>query len=221
MTEGKQPEGGHRTVMDDEARHVSRVYAEALYRAAEQEGNVEEVLGEVEGVVGDVFDKDGGLELFFASPSVGRDRKAAVIKSAFEGRSSGVLQHFLGVLNDHDRLGMLRPVAAALRELHDTKTRRVVVEATSAVPLTDDEKGRIVAQVREVSHFEPVLRERVDPDLLGGLIIRVNDWVYDASVRSRLLAIRRQLIERSSHGIQSGRDRFGHHAGDQRGQGGA
>ena len=52
-----QAEVRHRTVMDDEARHVSRVYAEALYRSAEKENQVESVLGELEGVVRDVFDK--------------------------------------------------------------------------------------------------------------------------------------------------------------------
>ena len=198
----------HRTVMDDEARHVSRVYAEALYRSAEKENQVEPVLDELEGVVRDIFDVDGGLELFFSSASIGRDRKGEVIRSAFEGRVSGVLRQFLDVLNEHDRLDMLRSVAAAYRTLYDKKTRRVVVHVTSAVALLDDERARVVEQVKNTSHMEPTLQETVDPDLLGGIIIRINDWVYDASVRTRLQAIRQQLIERSSHGIQSGRDRF-------------
>ena len=102
----------------------------------------------------------------------------------------------------------IRSVATAYRTLHDKKTHRVVVHVTSAVALTDDERGRIVNQLKNVSHLEPILQESVDPDILGGIIIRIQDWVYDASVRSRLQAIRQQLIERSSHGIQSGRDRF-------------
>jgi F-type H+-transporting ATPase subunit delta len=203
-----QPEVRHRTVMDDEARHVSRVYAEALYRSAEKENLVEPVLGELEGVVRDIFDRDRGLELFFSSAAIGRDRKGEVIRSAFEGRVSGVLRQFFDVLNEHDRLDALRAIASAYRTLYDKKTRRVVVHVTSAVPLTDDERARVVNQVKTVSHLEPVLQEDVDPDVLGGVIIRINDWVYDASVRSRLQAIRQQLIERSSHGIQSGRDRF-------------
>jgi len=203
-----QTEVRHRTVMDDEARHVSRVYADALYRSAEKENLVEPILGELEGVVRDIFDRDGGLELFFSSAAIGRDRKGEVIRSAFEGRVSGVLRQFFDVLNEHDRLDMLRPIAAAYRTLYDKKTHRVVVHVISAVPLTDDEKARVVTQLKTVSHLEPILQENVDPDILGGIIIRIQDWVYDASVRSRLVAIRQQLIERSSHGIQSGRDRF-------------
>ena len=203
-----QPEARHRTVKDDDARHVSRVYAESLYRAAEKQDQVEAVLGELEGVIADIFDRDGGLELFFASASIGRDRKTEVIRAAFEGRVSTVLRQFFDVLNEHDRLDMLRSIAGAYRTLYDKKTRRVVVLVTSAVALTDAERGRVVEQVKSVSHLEPILQENVDPAILGGIIIRIQDWVYDASVRSRLQAIRQQLIERSSHGIQSGRDRF-------------
>src|SRR5262249_60778130 len=65
----------HRTVMDDEARHVARVYAEALYKAAEEAGEVEAVLGELGELTDGVFGQDPGAELFFASPAVGRDRK--------------------------------------------------------------------------------------------------------------------------------------------------
>ena len=203
-----QLEVKHRTVMDDEARHVSRVYAESLYRAAEKENQVDAVLDELEGVIRDIFDRDGGLELFFSSAAIGRDRKGEVIRAAFDERVSGVLRQFFDVLNEHDRLDMLRSIASAYRALYDKKTHRVVVHVTSAVTLTDDERGRIVNQLKNVSHLEPVLQETVDPDVLGGIIIRIQDWVYDASVRSRLLAIRQQLMERSSHGIQSGRDRF-------------
>ncbi|MFO0841955.1 MAG: ATP synthase F1 subunit delta [Gemmataceae bacterium] len=132
-----------------------------------------------------------------------------MIRKAFEGKSSPAFVRFLGVLNAHDRLDMLRPVRGAFRAIHDRKTHRLAVHVKSAVPLTDEERGRLIADVKSLGQLEPVLDEVVDPEILGGLIIRVNDWVYDASVRSRLQAVQSQLVERSSHGIQSGRDRFG------------
>ena len=55
---------------------------------------------------------------------------------------------------------------------------------------------------------EPVLELTVDPTLLGGLVVRVGDNLFDGSVRTRIDTLRKQLIERSSHEIQSGRDRF-------------
>jgi len=200
----------HHTVMDDEARHVARVYAEALYKAAEAEGPsmVEEVLEELTTLVEDVFRRDPGAELFFASAAVGRDSKEAAFKHAFEGRASKVFLNFLSVLNHHDRLDMLRVIAGEYRAIHERRSRRVTVHVRSAVALTDSERSRLTEDVRQVARMEPILQETVDPEILGGMIVRVQDWVYDASVRTRLQTISNQLVERSSHGIQSGRDRF-------------
>jgi len=191
----------HRTVMDDEARQVARVYAEALYRVAEPKGLAEELLTELDELVNGVFRRDPGLELFFASASIGREVKEHAIESGFTGRASETLVHFLKVLNRHDRLDMLRAIALAYRTLHNRRTHRVVVQVRSAVPLTDAERARVADDVRAVANIEPVLEEKVEPELLGGLIIRVGDWVYDASVRTRLDTVRSELIERSSHGI--------------------
>ena len=206
-----QIEVRHRTVMDDEARRVSRIYAEALYKAADSKGISEQVLGEIEELVNGVFDKDPGLELYFASAAVAREHKTEAIHKAFQGKASDVFVHFLDVLNHHDRLDMLRGIAEAYRNLYDRFARRIVVQVQSAVPLTDDERTRLCNDIRAVSDVEPILQETVDPELLGGLIVRIRDWVYDTSLRTRLQTIRTQLIERSSHGIQSGRDRFRTH----------
>ncbi len=209
MSTAEQVAVHHRTVLDDESRHVGRVYAEALYRAAEAQGQQDEVLTELNALAGEVFRADLGLELFLASPAVGRDRKEQAIRHAFAGRANPVFVQFLLVLNHHDRLGVLRAVADAYHRIHEQKSRRIQVFVQSALPLTDEEKRRIADDVRAVTALEPVLHETVSPDLLGGLTIQIGDWRYDASVRARLRTIRDELIERSSYGIERERDRFG------------
>jgi F-type H+-transporting ATPase subunit delta len=199
----------HATVLDDEARHVARVYAEALYRAAEPVGQAGEVLAELESLVGQVFKQDPGLELFLGSPAVGRDRKKVAIDHAFAGRATPAFTRFLEVLNEHGRLDMLRPIAGAYRALSERQSGHVVVHVRSAVPLTDAQRERLRADVRASSRREAVLDEAIDPSVLGGVVIRVHDWVFDASLRTRLLNVRDQIIERSIHGIQGGRDRIG------------
>jgi F-type H+-transporting ATPase subunit delta len=74
--------------------------------------------------------------------------------------------------------------------------------------LADDQRERLTGELRGAFGKEPVLRSSVEPGLLGGLIVQVDDWVFDSSVKTRLENIRHQLVERSSHAIQSGRDRF-------------
>ena len=80
----------HRTVLDEDDRHVARVYAEALYGAAEKQGRVDEVLGELDGLVGEVFRREPVLELLLASPSIGRDRKEHR-RLGLAGSSDGVI----------------------------------------------------------------------------------------------------------------------------------
>ena len=129
-------------------------------------------------------------------------------RESFAGRASDLLTDFLLVLNAHDRLDVLRGLARVYNQLFDRGQNRMQVQVRSAVPLADDQRERIAGELRVAFGKDPVLHARVEPALLGGLVVQVDDWVYDASVRTRLEMIRKQLVERSSHAIQSGRDRF-------------
>src|SRR5262249_14877400 len=100
------------------------------------------------------------------------------------------------------------------RDLLEERTGKVRVRVRSAVPLAEDHRQRLERELRETLRREPVLEATVEPDLLGGIVVQVGDFLYDASVRSRLDAIRDQLVERSSHEIQTGRDRFSSAPGD-------
>ena len=139
---------------------------------------------------------------------MGRDRKAHVIRKAFENRASELIVNFLLVLNEHERLDLLKPITVAYSDLRDERGGRVRVQVLTAVPLPDDQRERLRQQLAENLHKEPVLETDVDPELLGGMVVRVNDWLYDYSVRAQLEDIRKQILARSSYEIQSRRDRF-------------
>jgi F-type H+-transporting ATPase subunit delta len=195
-------------VLDVATERIARVYAEALFQAALERDQVNEVLEELTSLIEQVFPKAPDWETFLASGAIGRERKAAVIRSVFEHRASDLFLNFLLVLNDHERLDVLRSIVLAYRELRDERAGRVGVVISSAVPLPEDQRERLLRELRESLQKEPVLETRLEPDLLGGMVVRVGDWVYDQSIRSRLEDIRNQIIARSSYEIQSGRDRF-------------
>jgi F-type H+-transporting ATPase subunit delta len=195
-------------IADVSALRVARVYAEALLNAADKHGQSDEVVEALESLIRDLFPAELQFEAFLTSSAVGRERKAQVIDRVFEKRSVPVFVDFMKVLNQHERLNLLRPILAAAKELRDQRAKRIRVQVRSAVPLADDQADRLRQQLRESLRLDPVLRTEVDPKLLGGIVVKVGDWLYDASVRARLDSIRNQLIERSSHEIQSGRDRF-------------
>ncbi len=198
----------HEVFADVSAYRLAKVYATALLNAAEAAKSEALILEEVDSLVTDVFRTDPRLEALLAGAAVGRRTRAEAIDKAFAGRASDTFQKFLHVLNDHDRLDLIKPIRSALHELHDERARRLHVIVHSAVALTDDFQNRIRAMVREQFQLEPVLDMRVDPSLLGGLKIRIGDKVYDATIRSRIENLRNQLIASSSHEIQTRRDRF-------------
>jgi len=193
---------------DVTAQRVAHVYAEALLNAAEQQGQGDTVLEELTSLVFDVFKSEPRLEILLSSAAVGRARREEVIRRVFEGKASKLFLNFLLVLNTQERLELLRPILAELRSLRDQRAGRVRVAVASAVPLPDDQRQRLQDDLAHLLHREPVLTLTVEPEMIGGIRIRVGDWQYDASVRTELDNIRNQIIMGSSHEIQSQRDRF-------------
>lgn len=195
---------------DVEARRVARVYAEAMLAAAEKSGRSEEVLEELDSLITDVLQSRPEFEQFLTNPVIGRDRKHQALEDVFKGRASDLFLNFLTVLNHHDRLDILRPILLESVTLLDAMRHRRHVVVRTAVPLPDDQRARLLHELRQVMKLEPKLLTIVDPDLIGGMTVRVGDWLYDASVNTRLNTIRNQLFASSSHEIQTRRDRFYH-----------
>lgn len=196
MTDSEQIH--HATVFDDATRHVARIYAEALLGAADKRHQTQEVLEQLEELVRDVLARDSAFALFLASAVVGREHKRESLRRAFQGKINDVLYHFLLVLNDHDRLGIIRETAVLMRDIFERRAGRMRVEVTAAVALDDGQRERLRRELRDKFRREPILSVRVDPELLGGLVVKVDDWVFDDSVRARLERIRTQLIEKGS-----------------------
>lgn len=206
MTDNTEPQFQHTANVQEQ--RVARVYAEALLNAAEKQNQADEILEELRSLIGELFQADPAIEVFFSSAAVGRKTKAEVIRTTFEGHVSQTFLNFLLVLNDHERLDLLRPILKAALELRDQRARRIRVQVRSAVTLPEDQRERLRQELERDFQLEPVLETQVDPELLGGVVVKVGDWLYDGSIRTQLENLRRQLIERSSYEIQSRRDTF-------------
>lgn len=192
MTDSEQIH--HATVFDDATQHVARIYATAILDAADKHGQSREVLEQMESLIDEVLGRDEIFAVFLGSAVVSREHKRAALCHVFEGKVSQVLFHSLLVLNDHNRLGVLRQVAVVMRELYEQRAGRMRVETTTAATLDDEQRDKLCRELREKFGRDPVLFVRVDPELLGGLIVKVDDWVYDGSVRARLVRLQNQLV---------------------------
>jgi F-type H+-transporting ATPase subunit delta len=196
------------TVLDPVAGRIARVYAEALYRAASQRGEVDGFLEELQSLIDDIFPADPQFETFLYSSIIGRDRKGELLEKTFKNKSSELFVNALRVLNDHERLDLLRPIVAEYRQLRDQRAGLVPVIVATPVPLAEDQRLRLERELKESLHKTPRIETRIDPDLLGGMVVWAGGWLYDGSIRTQLEEIRNHLLTRSSHEIQSRRDHF-------------
>lgn len=210
MAEQKSDPTHSGSVMEDpSAQAVARTYADAFLDAAEATG-AEAVLEEMGSFVEDVLLKVPGLEEIFNSLVIARDEKIRVIDRVIAPRASELVTNFLRVLARHGRLELLPAIWREARIRNEIRHGRRRVPVTSARPLDASAQERIRKRLAESLPFEPILETRVDPSLLGGIVIRVGDTIYDSSLATRIKQLRERLKQRSLHEIQSGRDRFGH-----------
>jgi F-type H+-transporting ATPase subunit delta len=191
---------------DPSSRAVARTYADALLDAAGTE--TEGVLEDLGSFVDDVLDKLPELREVFFSRVVGRDEKIRLIDQAIAPRTTPTVANFLRVLVRHDRLELVSLIVREARLRQETRSGKQRVQIRTALPLSDQARDHLRKRLAESLPFDPILETQVDPSLIGGIVIRVADTVYDSSLVTRVAQLRERIQQRSLHEIQSGRDRF-------------
>ncbi|MBI1903574.1 MAG: ATP synthase F1 subunit delta [Planctomycetia bacterium] len=202
------------TTLDVGAQRVAAVYARALLAAAQKAGQVTQVLAELDSFVADVLDRFPRFEAVLSSAIIAHEDKEQLLDHTLGKQASPLLLNFLKVLSRHERLGVLRYVHKAMHELVTELRGLVRVRVSTASPLDEALAEQITAAVKGFTGGEPLLERRIDPDLIGGLVLQVGDTVYDGSVSAQLARLRTRMIDRSVYEIQSRRDRFGTGSGD-------
>lgn len=198
---------------DPTVRSVARVYAVALLGAVGS-GDTAAVLSEAQSFITDVLDPNPQFERLLSSPATSLDEKLNWIEKVVAPKGSPLFTNTLRVLAKHDRLDIVRSVVDTFgREIEDRSGRKRV-KVTSAVPLSEAALSELRAYLTRTLSADPILETSVDPDLLGGIIVRVGDTVYDGSVRIRLKQMRAIVRERCLNEVQRGRDRFGYPEGN-------
>lgn len=204
--------GARGEVFDVGAQQLARIYAKALIGAGESSGMTPTLLDEIQSFCAEVLDRFPAFDQVLASAMVSVPDKEGLIDRVVGGRASTTFVNFLKVAAAHGRLDILRSISRAAVELYDEMQNRVRVDVATAVPLGDHEAVQVTERLRSLLGKEPVLHRSVDPELIGGIVIRSGDTVFDGSVASQLKQLAGQMINRSVHEIQSRRDRFSHSA---------
>jgi len=163
---------------------IARAYATALFDAASAAGTVESTGADLRAFV-TALDESPALANVVFNPQVDPEAKLRVVRhlmSEAERLAAGVI----GVMLDKGRLALVPEVAEQYDRFVAEASDVIEIEVTTAVPVGPDVERLIVDRVRRAGGGEPHLTKRVDPDILGGLVLRVDDVLVDGSLRARL-----------------------------------
>ncbi|WP_263785378.1 ATP synthase F1 subunit delta [Salinibacter grassmerensis] len=173
-------------------RTVTRRYAAALYEEADANGVLEAVDEDVRMLL-ENLDSNPPLVRVFESPVIPQDKKDSIIRELLDDRVEGLTMRFLRLLIRKDRETITENILDQYQSLRDEQRGIVDAEVTVARSLTDEDRTALVDVLEEKTGKEIRLHLHEDPDLVGGLVVRIGDRVFDASVRSQLSALHDRL----------------------------
>ncbi|WP_022835976.1 ATP synthase F1 subunit delta [Salisaeta longa] len=174
------------------ARTVARRYATALYEEASDQGVVDTVDDDVAMLRESLASVDA-LQRLYESPVVSQEKKHAVTGALLEDRVHALTLRFVRLLITNDREGMLAAILQQYHALRDEQEGIVEVEARSAQPLDDDARATLLEALESKTGQQVRLTVRHDPGLMGGLVVRIGDRVFDGSIKHKLAALRERF----------------------------
>ncbi len=163
---------------------ADRVYARALYEAAVERGNVKDLQTQLASVA-EAMAELPQLRSVIGNPQVDAGSKAAVLEAA-AGEPDELMSNFLKLVAEKGRAGSLEGIRAEFDEMVARAEGQLTVTLTTAYELSDEEAKEIVGRIEQASGRKVEALRKVDPDLIGGIVLQAGSLRADASVRGRL-----------------------------------
>jgi F-type H+-transporting ATPase subunit delta len=171
---------------------VVRRYARALFDTAQKQGVVDQVEEELKSV-DQVLRAVPRLSRVLRAPTIPRPQKQDLLLKAFGSRVGKLTARFLALAIERRREAILVDIYGEFQRLANEARNILPVQVTAAVPLTDDERNALTGALSSRTGKNVTLEVDVDPQIMGGLMLRMGDTVIDGSVRSRLVQLRNRL----------------------------
>jgi F-type H+-transporting ATPase subunit delta len=170
---------------------LGQVYARSLFQVAKEHDVLDEIQEQL-GLWADALGENKDLQTFFFSPRFSTAEKKDAIRKIIDGGDERFL-NFLELLAERHRLPATFRIRREFDDLWREEHKLLSVEVTSAIELDESLVSSIGERIEERTGRRIELTSRVDPDIIGGLVLRVGNKILDASVHGRLERLRRQL----------------------------
>ncbi len=194
------------TVFDSDEQHVGEVYAKALIAAAEKDGQVDTVVDQLESLVVDVLNRNPKLDVVLSNPKMPLESKWELLEKVFGGSMNGTLLTFLKVIGRRNRFHALRAIQNCASRMRDEMAGRIQVEVTVPEAMDASRESALITKLASYFKKDVRLTTKIDPQIIGGLVVRVGDTVFDGSIDGQLRMLRKTVSARSEHALRSAAD---------------
>ena len=171
---------------------LARKYAGAIFEIAQEENKLTEYGEEISRVSKELFSIDG-VRSFFQNPQIQTQAKKELLTKLFEGELSPHIYHFLLLLTDKRRIGILTEIAAEYQAMANKALGIVIADVTTVSPMGEKQEGELKAKLESVTGKTVKLRHHQDESIIGGVVVKIGDRRLDGSVAGRLAGLARQL----------------------------
>jgi ATP synthase F1 delta subunit len=175
---------------------LAQVYGRSLFEVAREQNKLD-LLREQLGQFADAVKDNRDLELFFFSPYFSTKEKQAGLEKVLDGADERLI-NFLSLLIENHRMPVIFRIRREYDRLWEQENRLLPVVLTSAVELDVQTTNSLSAQIGERTGRTVTLTTRVEPDILGGIVVQVGNSILDASIRNRLEQLRTQVAQGAS-----------------------
>jgi F-type H+-transporting ATPase subunit delta len=170
---------------------IAQVYGRSLFEVASEHDKLD-LIREQLGQFADALADNHELAVFFFSPYFSTEEKKEGLRSAVEGADEE-LMNFLELLIENHRTPAIFRIRDQYDALWEKENKQLPVEVTSAVELDDETVRQIGERIGEATGQQVNLTTHIEPDILGGIVLRVGNSILDASIRNRLEQLRKQV----------------------------
>jgi F-type H+-transporting ATPase subunit delta len=172
---------------------IAKVYARSLFGVAREQGKLDLLREQLAQFV-DALNENRELAVFFFSPYFSISERQDALGRVLVGADE-IFVNFLELLIEKHRMPVSFRIRQAFEQLWEEENRTLPVEITSAIELDKGTTESLARQIGERAGRKVKLATRVDPEILGGLVVRVGNSILDASIRNRLEQLRRQVAQ--------------------------
>ena len=171
---------------------LAKRYAKALFELADETNTIDVTLKDIRSL-SELLKKEAKLRAFLFTPEVEKKAKRAVLAELVQNKISSLVYNFLLLLIKKGRQSYFSEIVFELYRLYDRKRNRLQAQVTSVVSLDDESFAEIKRRLSESFKADIQLENIVDSKILGGLVIRVESKVLDASLQHRLTEMRARM----------------------------